>query len=247
MRAFSASALGATAMAVLTACSSGGASKQGAPGAQDNQGDASAATGGGNDHALNPDGFPYPNPADGYGSRQRLGNRPGSVMRNFKFLGYPNADKSHGLQTIALADYYDPCGKRLALLHVTVAGVWCPPCNAETDAVVAAKAQLATQRVVVIQALSDGPRQNVPATQNDLNYWVQSHKANFTMMLDPGLQNFGGFFDAALIPWNCDLDPRTMEILDASTGWAGDIDSELQQGLASVAKAPGYPVTAACH
>jgi len=55
-----------------------------------------------------PENVPYPNPPEGYGSGKRNGATPGSVMRNFKFLGYLNADKSKGLQTIALADYYDP-------------------------------------------------------------------------------------------------------------------------------------------
>jgi len=107
-------------------------------------------------HDANPENVPYPNPPEGYGSGKRNGATPGSVMRNFKFLGYLNADKSKGLQTIALADYYDPCSRRYAMLHLTVAGVWCQPCNQETDTIVANQSSLDAQRIVVLQALGDG-------------------------------------------------------------------------------------------
>jgi hypothetical protein len=167
-------------------------------------------------------------------------------MENFKFLGYPLADESKGLQVISLANYYDPCGKRLKLLHITVAGVWCQPCNQETDALVAAKATLAAKSVVVIQALDDGAVEGVPATTKDLNAWVSRHLSNFTEMLDPGLQNLGGFFQASAIPWNADLDPRTMEILDSSTGWAGDVNVEVQAGFDALPVKPGYPIPAGC-
>jgi len=196
--------------------------------------------------ALNPDGIPYPDPPGGYGRRARSLKTPGSVIQDFKFQGYRNADQSTGLQTISLADYYDPCGKRLKLLHLTVAGVWCVPCNEETDALVAGKATTDSEGVVVIQALSDGAVEGVPATLSDLDTWISKHKTNFTEMLDPGLANLGGFFMASAIPWNCDIDPRTMEILDDSTGWAGDIVTELQPGLTAVASASRYPIPAAC-
>jgi hypothetical protein len=194
----------------------------------------------------NPDGVPYPNPTGGYGRSARTGNTPGSVIADFQFQGYPLADESKGLVNIALADYYDPCGKHLKMLHLTVAGVWCVPCNQETDALVAAAAQLKQDGVVVIQALSDGPTEGVPAVPMDLTYWIAKHKSNFTEMLDPGLANLGKFFLASAIPWNCDIDPRTMEIIDSSTGWAGDVTTELQPALTSLPPTPSYPIPAVC-
>jgi len=251
MKAHSTAAAGALGVATLAmlatfgalgACSSGG--NHGAPGAAcnpcDPEGGALATSG----HDANPYGVAYPSPPGGYGRKARSGNTPGSVMQNFKFLGYPNGDRSQGLQTIALADYYDPCQKSYKLLHLTVAGVWCGPCNQETDAIVGAKSQLDSERVAVLQALDDGKTQGVPATTSDLDYWMNLHKVNFTEMLDPGLTNLGGFFDAAAIPWNCDLDPRTMEIIDESTGWAGDVSTELQAGFNALPAQPGYPVPA---
>ena len=57
----------------------------------------------------NPDGVPYP--TDNIGTSPRLGTRRGNRMQNFKFLGYPNGDKSQGLQPISLAQFYDPKGR----------------------------------------------------------------------------------------------------------------------------------------
>jgi hypothetical protein len=194
--------------------------------------------------ALNPDGVPYPSFTGGHTAR--TGNTPGDVIASYAFQGYPDGDTSKGLQTISLADYYDPCGKRLKLLHLTVAGGWCVPCGEETDALVAAKAQLASERVTVIQALGDGPTQGVTATAMDLDNWIAKHKSNFTEMLDPNLANLGTFFNAANVPFNCDIDPRTMEIIHEGTGWPGNLDTDLQPALAALPAAPSYPVPNVC-
>jgi hypothetical protein len=194
--------------------------------------------------ARNPDGVPYPSSSGGHTAR--MGSTPGSVIQNFTFQGYPNADMSKGLQPISLADYYDPCGKRLKMLHLTVAGAWCVPCAEETDALVAAKAQLASERVTVIQALGDGPTEGVPATMTDLDHWIAKHGSNFTEMLDPNLANLGVFFNAGSVPWNADIDPRTMEIIRDGTGWPGDLNSDLQPSLTALPAVPSYPIPAVC-
>jgi hypothetical protein len=229
----------------LLACSSASTGaptvlSTGAPTSGSDAGGAAMLSG----HDANPDGVPYPTPSGGYGRNARSGTTPGSVIANFKFRGYLNGDMSQGLQTIALADYYDPCGKRYKMVHLGVAGLWCEACSEETDALVGAKAQLTSKKVVVLQAVDDGAMENVPATVNDLNNWVMAHKANFTVMLDPGLQNLAGFFNPEAIPWNSDLDPRTMEILDDGVGWSGDVNSEVQTGLSAIPSTPSYPVPA---
>jgi hypothetical protein len=224
-------------LAALLAC---GSSNSGSPAAADGGGSAPTSTLSG--HDSNPDGVPYPKPTSGYGRNARSGSTAGSVMANYKFRGYPNGDMSQGLQTIALADYYDPCGKRYKMIHLSVAGLWCEACDEETNALVGAKSQLASEKVVVLQAVDEGAMENVPATQSDLDRWVTAHKSNFTTMLDPGLENLSGFFNPESIPWNCDLDPRTMEIIDDSVGWAGDVTSETRAGLAAIPSTPSYPV-----
>jgi hypothetical protein len=200
-------------------------------------------------HNANPDGVAYPSPAGGYGRNARAGAAPGNVIQNFKFLGFTNPmdpnNAQAGLQTISLADYYDPCQKRHKLLHLTVAAVWCQPCNMETDAIVADKAQLDSQGIVVLQALDDGPTMGIPATLANLDYWINIHRPTFPEMLDPGLHNLGGFFDQNAIPWNADIDVRTMEILTSAVG-AEDPMTDLAVPLAMATAKPNYPV-AACQ
>jgi hypothetical protein len=255
MRAYWAIPLRMLGAATAIACSSNGTGTGGQPSDGGPSPSSVPADDGGPSTDTNPDGIPYPSPAMGFGRNKRSGTTAGSVMNDFKFLGYRDGIVSAQLTRIALADYYDPCSKRYKLIHLSVASVWCVPCNQETDAMVAAKAQLATQGIVVLQAIADGPIQGTGATTGDLNRWISSHHANFTELLDPGLTQLSGFFDAAAVPWNSDLDPRTMEIVEASTGWAGDINSELAPALQALAidaagnvkSAPAYPVTATCN
>jgi len=180
----------------------------------------------------NPEGIAYP--TKGIGVASRDGTKKGSVIQNFKFLGYPNEgavlNKKGNLKTVALADYYDPANKRFKLIHLVVSAVWCAPCNAETDAFVAAYPTLVDQGVVVVQGLSDGPDQSKGATQLDLDAWIDDHKSNFTQFLDPAVQKLGVFFKAAAVPWNAYVDPRTMEILYSNVG-AVDVKKTAQTYL----------------
>jgi hypothetical protein len=197
----------------------------------------------GSGHNANPDGVAYPSPAVGYGHLARAGATPGSIIANYKFLGYPDPTKAGGaLQTISLADYYDPCQKRYKMIHVTVAGVWCNPCNMETKDLVANEQTLAADKIVVLQAIDDGGTEGIPATQTDLNYWITVHGPSFTEMLDPGNHNLGVFFNANAIPWNAEIDPRTMEILTSGVGAVAAMD--VINDLAIVAQPPGYTIPA---
>jgi hypothetical protein len=233
-------ALGALALgtpATLAACSSSPAAAAG---------DDGGGSGTCDPTDVNPDGVAYPCPAGGYGHLARSGSTPGSVIQDFKFQGYLNGDMSQPVTTISLADYYDPCNKRYKILHISVAAVWCEPCNEETDAVVAdlnsSTSVLKADGVVFIQALDEGPTEGVAATVSDLDLWIGNHKSNFTEMLDPELMNLGGFFNAASVPWNADIDVRTMEMLTSSEGWSGDVSSEIQPGLAALPATPSYPL-----
>jgi len=192
----------------------------------------------GSGHDSNPDGVAYPTPTGGYGHNARAGSVPGSIIANYKFLGYPNPlDTSAGLQTISLADYYDPCQKRHKMIHMTVAGVWCSPCNMETIDLVANAQTLAADGIIVLQAIDDGGTEGVPATLTDLGYWVNVHYKGMTLpsppaisvMLDPGNYNLGAFFQANAIPWNANIDPRTMEVLTSGVGevMVADIAADL--------------------
>jgi len=222
------------ALASVVACSSASAPAAGAAC------NTSADTGDDAGTETNPDGVAYPTGC--YGHTARTGTTPGSVLQNFKFQGYLNGDATQPLTTISLADYYDPCNKRYKLIHLSVAAVWCVPCNGETNDIVAAKASLDAQQIVVLQALDQGPVEGTPSTVSDLNYWISNHKSNFTEMLDPDDKNYAGFFNAASIPWNADVDPRTMELLDSSEGYSGSVQGEVQGGLDAVMTSPMYPI-----
>src|SRR5438552_293309 len=80
----------------------------------------------------NPYGVPYP--ATNVGHDARHGSIAGSVMPNFKLLGYKNAEQTaetpKGEFTgVSLADFYDPDGKLgIKVIHIQVASVWCGPC-----------------------------------------------------------------------------------------------------------------------
>jgi hypothetical protein len=239
MRFPSNAAVAALSLSLVFGCSSkqgdgtntdGTTPPTGTPGTDNGGIDGTAQTPTG--HDSNPDGKPYPAKNVGYSARgiDRLGKpnkQPGNVIPNYKFLGYPDADKSKGLQTVALADFYDPEGKNFKIIHLVVAGVWCKPCNQETDALVPAYPDMKTKGVVVVQALGDGPKLNVGATKTDLDSWIDNHHTNFTQVLDPGQKNLGVFFDAAAIPWNADVDARTMEILQAGVGYQDPADVQI--------------------
>ena len=167
---------------------------------------------------VNPEGVPYPSDNIGTGVRSRT--KPGNRIANFKFLGYPNGDPSQSLQPISLAQFYDPSGQRFQLIHLQAAGVWCTACQAETKTVVPLASKLAEKKVVWLVSLAEGPTPNLPSRQNDLDTWIARYKSPFTHFLDPNNANLGPFYDRSALPWNANIDARTMEILTSGTGAA---------------------------
>ncbi len=174
----------------------------------------------------NPDGVAYPTAnigtkASTHSAKTGKVGTPGNIMKNFKFYGFPKGDKSQGLQQVSLADYYDPQTKNYRLIHIQAAAVWCGPCNAEAKAAATLASELKGKKVAWLTALVESAKQGSAATQSDLDKWLTAYPSDYSHVLDPNNTNFGVFFDAAAIPWNADLDARTMEILFASTGGAG--------------------------
>lgn len=245
MRTSAAVMLGAIALVSLSAigCSSSGTTGTGTPAPSGTQNPGLMAPGQTpTGHDTNPYGVAYPNA--NLGTSQRRGAIPGNQIRNYKFLGYPKGDMTQPLQTVALADFYDPQGKLgFKLIHLGVAAVWCTPCNEETNATVPLIAGLLKQGVVFAQALDDGPTMGTGATLSDLKGWIDNHHSDFTEMLDPNNNNLGVFFDAAAIPWNAIIDARSMEILTDGTGYSGDVSADLAPWIAWVndpANPPSY-------
>ncbi|MBK8217771.1 MAG: redoxin domain-containing protein [Myxococcales bacterium] len=201
-----------------------GACSSATPGTEQDKGLEGNGVGTPTGKETNPDGVPYPTtrigtkPATHEPPRQ---GTPGDVMKNFKFYGYPKGDKSQGLQQVSLADYFDPQTKNFRLIHIQAAAVWCGPCNQEAKAAASIAGELKEKKVAWLAVLVETAKRGSPSTQGDLDKWLSAYPSDFSHVLDPNNAQFGVFFDAAAVPWNAQLDARTMEILHASTGGPG--------------------------
>lgn len=178
---------------------------------------------------INPYGATYP--SDGLGTTPRAGSTPGSRLRNHQFRGYRNPAASKELATISIADFYDPEARKYKVIHLSAASVWCGPCARETEDTVSIAESMAAKGVVFVQALIDGPATGTGATQQDLDGWTQRFRSPFPSVLDPRARNLGEFFDPASVPWNANVDARSMEILSASVGAPADVAADVAKWL----------------
>lgn len=180
---------------------------------------------------------PDTNPAGDAYPTANLGTKKGNTIKNYKFVGYVDGNKANGIKPISLADFYDPTGETYELIHIQASGTWCGYCKAETEASVPVADQIKSRKVAWIITLAEGPTPGQPSDQTDLDRWLNNFKAPFTHVLDPGNKNLGPFYDAAALPWNANINAKTMEILTAGTGAVTDgqaILAELDKALALV-------------
>ena len=170
--------------------------------------------------ALAPDTNPYgvAYPTQNIGTSSRSGSKAGNRMANYKFLGYPDGNPANGLQPMSLAQFFDPEGRTYKLIHIQASGVWCVYCQKETEVVVPLKQKFEERKVVWLVSLAEGPTQGTPSKQRDLDGWIAEFKSPYPHVLDPGNKNLGVFYDAAALPWNANINAKTMEILQAGTG-----------------------------
>lgn len=123
----------------------------------------------------------------------------GSVIPNYQFLGFPRAQVSRALKTIALNDFYNPTGtevygagspygagtkKPKALLLIRSA-VWCGPCNQEAAQVFPGKHAKYFPDGDFMECLDDGAKVGTPATTTELNGWVTKYAVNYPAILNP--------------------------------------------------------------
>lgn len=180
----------------------------------------------------NPAGDCYPTANQGYNPRK--GTIAGNRIPNFKFVGYRSLDlkkapSSGPTETIPLSDFYDPKATKYRILRLIVGSVWCGPCNQEADFIVQNNlpGDLATQGVVFIQALADGPVVGTGATLLDLQGWIDKHQSNYTSVLDPQVKNLGVFFPSSAVPFNATIDTRSMEILSVELGFSTQMKADI--------------------
>jgi hypothetical protein len=164
----------------------------------------------------NPAGIAYP--TTNIGTNPRAGTTPGNTLANYKFLGYPDGDMTKGLQPISMATLFDPTGQTVKLIHIQASGSWCVYCQEETKTITPMRQMLADRKVAWIISLAEGPTPGTPSTATDLNKWISQFKAPYTHLLDPANKNFGPFYDAAALPWNANINAKTMEILSSGVG-----------------------------
>ena len=181
----------------------------------------------------NPDGLAYP--TNDLGGTPRNKTTPGKRFPNLSFQGYPDSDRSNGLQVVSMADSFDPDQKRNKLMHFVGAVVWCPHCQAETRAMAASDAGLRAKGVVTVETLMEGPDGDRPLSLVDLDDWVADMHTNFTVLIDVEGRRLGSVASLEGVPWNALIDTRTMEILDVTVGEVTDLSAYIDSGLTWVA------------
>jgi hypothetical protein len=189
--------------------------------------------------ASNPEGVPYP--TDNLGGAERAGGRPGQRVPNFTFQAYPDGDRSAGLRSVSLADYYDPTQKRFKLLDIQVSATWCSVCSSVTSATVPIKARLAAEGVAFLDVVVAGHDPSAGPSLAELDAWVEGHTSNYTTAADVRGQRLRGVgVDPTAVPYDLLIDPRTMEILDSSVGAPlnFNVEAYVRDGLRFVASHP---------
>lgn len=178
-------------------------------------------------NAANADGVAYP--TDHLGGVPRAGNKRGDRIPNFAFHGYPDSNRAGGLKTISLSDYYDPEQKRAKVLHLMVAAVWCPVCDALTKEIVPARGAIADKRVTVLQAIIHGKRYGIGPTLGEVDGWMVRYPTWNTVVIDDRAKRVGTITEIDGLPWNAMIDVRTMEILATFAGQPTNYAAVLDQ------------------
>jgi hypothetical protein len=149
-----------------------------------------------------------------------LGTLEGDTIRNYSFYGFPDGDTTKELQPISLANYFDSTGEQVRMIHIQAAGTWCVYCKSEASMLKGdILEQVKSRKVVWILSLVEGPTPGNPSTTTDLKKWIANYPdGDFPRVLDSGNKNLGSFFNAAALPWNADIDAKTMKIVHTIAG-----------------------------
>ena len=149
----------------------------------------------------------------------------GSIIANYKFIGYTNPADNKTLSVIQLADFYNPTGdgvypegsvfgagnpKPKALL-VDMSASWCPPCQDEAANELPGKyAKYKPLGGEFLLQLIQGPS-GAPAKVKNLDKWTENFPVNYPSTIDPSNYLFT-LFDPEGFPTNVIIDTRTMEV-----------------------------------
>lgn len=185
----------------------------------------------------NPDGIPYP--TDHIGGQKRGAVRPGDRMPNFTFQGYRDGDRSKGLTTISMADYFDPSMTRNKVLYVQFAGTWCAVCSAEVTASVTLGPAAKQNKIALLEVVVSGATAGKGPSLPEFDGWADRHHTNFTTVFDVRAKRTSVIgINGEAMPHDVLIDTRTMEILDSSVGAPSDVGQYALAGLEFVDKNP---------
>jgi thiol-disulfide isomerase/thioredoxin len=192
--------------------------------------------------SANPDGVPYP--PGPYGRSPRRGSVHGDRLPNLSFSAYRDANVAAGLQVVSFADYHDPTGKRAKLLHVMVGAYWCGYCRQLTKLMVQALPELAPLGYAPMQLLIQGATQGKAPSLLEVQSWIETHDAPFTVGIDALGKRITTVADLSQgVPWSAFVDARTMEILGVGSGVLVDFTQQAKDALAWIDAHPVDPDT----
>lgn len=229
--------LGSALSLALLGCSQ--SSGEGGGGVPANSATTSGGSGGGDTGPVTdkPEPFPQgtgqnPNATIPYPTGP-FGVNKGSVIQDFKFMGFPNAKvNSKDLVTVQLADFYNPTGKdsfpegsplgdgtpKPRALFIDVSSVWCGPCNYEAANVLPGLyAKYKPLGGEFLLQLADGPTPGSPATAKHLFNWTKKYKIDYPSTIDPSYK-LSALFQADAFPANMIVDTKTMKIVMVIAG-----------------------------
>jgi hypothetical protein len=187
-------------------------------------------------HDANPDGVPYP--TDHIGPHARVGKNPGDRIPNLTFQAYVDGDKTK-LQTVSLADYFDPTSKKYKLLHILGSATWCTICGSVADAAAQVKPAFLPKGIVYLEVIVSGQTQGKGPSGDEVTGWIDAHHSNYTVAYDVRARRMSTIgIDGTVMPYDVYVDPRTMEIVESSGGAPADIGIYDQQMLQKVVERP---------
>jgi hypothetical protein len=176
----------------------------------------------------------------------------GSTLPDWDFEGFPDPALAHdanAMQTIHLADFFDPhaddtsyapvdaahddrlfppgspygAGKpKPKALLLDISSVWCPSCSQESKLVLPAKhAKYRPCGGEFLLQLADGPTPGMPATGKNLQNWTTTFAVDYPSVLDPS-RRLAALVSSEGYPSNVIVDTRSMKVVKTIAGEPDD-------------------------
>ena len=179
------------------------------------------------DAAARPDLAPTPSGVPTYPG-DNWGGKVGKRFPNLSFEGVASAATADAPTVIHVADYFDPAGARYDLLHVVIVAMWCPHCDRQASAIAGLADWQAQNRIATFELAIDGPNHSGPSMA-EVADWAVAHKLSTPVARDPKSAQIKPYITVDYIPLHLLVNPRTMTILDATTGEVADLKAYEQK------------------